>query len=413
MATIYNRLRSFLGIAPKVPEETPEVFGFYAIYATIFLYTLSYGLLLYLASTFIETYAGKDLVGLVYAAGAVVSLLCLISMPPLLRRIGNRRAALLLIALMTLVLFGLSFFESVFAVIPLFILYQALYPVIIFNLDLFLESFSRDASTGSIRGYYLTLINLALILALIASGFVMAGASYPQVFFYAGITLIPALLLIFFSLRTFQDPLYVNISYKDAIARLREQPNIRKSLFIQFLPRFFFIWLTIYLPIYLFTEVGIPFSQILLIIFPISVVPYLFVPIIFGKLADKLHNERKMLMIGFFIVAIDTALISFITTDSILVWSAVLLAGRIGISLVETMSGTYFYKHVDASNVNLISMFRALRPVANMIAPVAASLILIVFGLTYQYLFLILGIIMLVGIPLSMTLDRTGGLKGW
>lgn len=413
MRHVLNQLRQTLGIVPKTPKQGPAVFGFYSIYLTTFLYTFSFGLPLYIASTFIEEYVGKNIVGLVYSSGAFLALLLLVSMPPLLRRIGNRRSALYLISAMILVLFGLSFFESIFVVILLFILYQALLPVIVFNLDLFLESFSHDASTGSIRGYYLTLINVAMTLSPFLAGILIAGTNFSLIFFYSALFLLPALFLIFFSLKTFKDPLYVDISYKDALIKLRDKPNIRKSLFIQYLLRVFYIWLTIYLPIYLYTSVGITLTEILTIIAPASVIPFLILQIPLGKLADRLHNERKLLILGFTIASFGTMALTFTHSPNVFIWAGVLVVGRIGVAIIEVMSGTYFYKHVDASNVNLLSMFRVLRPVANITAPVLATIILVFFGVTYQYLFLVLGLILLVGIPLSYTLERTGGLEGW
>lgn len=407
MSRFLNRLRSLVGIAPKAPREGVEFFGFYSIYPAVFFYTLTIGLPLYIGSTYIEEYVGKDVVGIVFATGAVLGLILLTAIPPLLRKFGNRRIALFLLSAMIFALLGLAFSDHIALILLFFIINEALLPVIIFHLDLFLESFSQDAFTGSIRGYYLTLLNLAFFIAPFLAGLVMVGTNFSEVYLFSILFLLPVLFLVFFSLRTFQDPLYVDISFKDALLNLSARPNIRRVLSLRFLLHAFNIWIQIYLPIYLYTEVGISFAVILSIIIPVSLVPFLLVQIPLGKLADRLNNEKTMLVLGFIITSISIASLSFIETNSIVVWVLILFIAHTGSATIEVMSGTYFYKQVNASNVNLISMFRALWPAANIMAPLVATIALLFFAGTYQYLFLIFGIILLSGIPLAYKLDPT------
>jgi hypothetical protein len=170
----------------------------------------------------------------------------------------------------------------------------------------------------------------------------------------AGFILFIAVFLLFFSLKTFQDPLYINISFTDAFKRLRQEPSIRNILIARFLLRFFYSWLTIYLPIYLHTEIGFSLGKIIGVMIPLALIP-------------------------FFLIQLP----------------------------LQIMNETYYFKQIYASNVNLIRMFRSLRPVGTICAPLVATIALL-FIASYQYLFLILGIIILIGIPVSRSLERTG-----
>ncbi|HET8574744.1 MAG TPA: MFS transporter [Candidatus Paceibacterota bacterium] len=393
--------------APKAPEAAPEAFGFYAIYFASFLFILSYGLPLYLASSFVEKYADKQIVGLVFALGAALGLLILSKIPPVLRRYGNRRTALVLMALEVLSLLGLVVFRSPTLVLPVFLVQQALLPVIIFNLDLFLESFSQDSSTGTIRGAYLALTNFAIFVAPFIAGIVFTNGEFWRIFLLAAVIMLPATFFVFFSLRTFHDPLYVDISFFNAFRSLRGKPNIRNIVLARFLLRFFYSWFTIYVPIYLHTEIGFSLSQIIGIILPVALLPFLIVQLPLGRMADRAHNERELLILGFWILALATAILSFVTAQNIWLWMGLFALGRTGAATVEVMTETYFYKHVDASNANLISIFRSIRPTGIIVGPLTATLILVVFHVPYQYLFVILGALLLLGIPLAHTLKPT------
>jgi len=225
-----------------------------------------------------------------------------------------------------------------------------------------------------------------------------------KVFLLGAIFLVPAIFLVFFSLKTFHDPYYVDISYRHAFHNLKKEPNIRNTMIIHFLLRFFYMWYAIYIPIYLSTEIGFSFDQILGIIIPITIVPFILLSYPLGKLADKRHIERELIILGFVILAFATILIAFVNSESIIVWTAVLLLGRIGAAFVEVMVSTLFYKQIEARHVNLISIYRTLRPASNIVAPLFATILLAVFGVTYQYIFLFLGLILLLGIPISYAL---------
>lgn len=401
----WNRVRVALGRRPKAPKTTPGVFGFYAIYLSSFFFTFQIIIPVYINSTFVSQIASQDLVGLYYTVGAIFALLLLVKLPPALRRFGNRRTVLFLMALDIFALLGLGTLEEPLLLSIAFVLYQALIPAIIFNLDLFLESFSRDADTGAIRGAYRTLINFAVFLGILLAGIVLAENAFNTVYLLAAVFVIPAMALVFFSLRTFQDPPYLDLSYTEALKGLREEKNIRNVLGVQLLMRAFYVWFNIYIPLYLITQMGFSFQEILLVILAVPMISYLLIQYPLGKLADKVHFERGMIMVGFSIASFTTAIISLIYSESLVVWAIIIFVAKFGVAIVEIMGPSYFYKQIDASHVNLISMFRTIRPIATIIAPLVATGLLTLVGMPMQYIFFVFGAILLLGIPLARSLE--------
>jgi MFS family permease len=134
-------------------------------------------------------------------------------------------------------------------------------------------------------------------------------------------------------------------------------------------------------------------------------IPFLFVPINLGKYADKI-GERKILMFGFAVATLSTLSLFFITEHAIFIWAFLLFVTRIGASTIESMSDVYFFKHIKPENEEFIGVYRSASPVAYIIAPLVA---LIIFYLvpSFNYIFLILGALMLSGIYLASTIEKS------
>ncbi len=88
-------------------------------------------------------------------------------------------------------------------------------------------------------------------------------------------------------------------------------------------------------------------------------------------------------------------------------WGALLFVGRMGAATVETMSEVYFFKHVDAHNASLVGYFRRARPLAFIIAPLLASVLLGFHLLKFGDLFYVLGFIMLFAFYFTLRLKDT------
>jgi MFS family permease len=122
-------------------------------------------------------------------------------------------------------------------------------------------------------------------------------------------------------------------------------------------------------------------------------------------LADRWWGEKEMMAAGFAILALSSASIGFLAAVGTVGWMLVMFVSRIGASLVEVTTESYFFKQVKSGDAPLISLFRLTRPAANLAGALAGSLVLLV--VPFPLLFILLGIIMVPGIMLAAYLVDT------
>jgi hypothetical protein len=387
---------------------------FYVIYLLAFLSAFHFALPLYIESSFIEGIMGnlaiEDIgryVGMVFAVSSLITFITFLNISKILRRIGNFTLAFSMIAIEVLALLGLALSDSLspLLIIAIFAVHLIVVNIIFFNLDLFLESFSDDESTGTIRGIFLTAMNIAFVIAPFIAGLILTDGDFWKIFLAAAFIMTPTLILIYIRFRDYVDPQYDNVPFIQTIREIWRRKNVYKIMMSALLLRFFYSWMVIYTPIYLHIEMGIPFSEIVGFIMPIALLPFMLFEYILGKIADTKLGEKELLTIGFIIMGITTASITLVDTSNILIWAGMLFMTRVGATFVEMMTETYFYKKIDATDTHLIGYFKNLRPLSYLIAPTLATAVLVF--LDYKYLFLILGIIMFFGIRYSLTIEDT------
>ena len=161
--------------------------------------------------------------------------------------------------------------------------------------------------------------------------------------------------------------------------------------------------MTIYIPLYLVTEIGFSWDTIGSII-AVGLLAYVICEWPVGILADKWWGEKEMMAVGFFILAITSVSISFAGT-SIAVWMTLFFISRIGAALVESTTESYFFKHMKGDNAGIISFFRLLSPLSNLGGSLLGALAL--FYLPFNYIFVVLGLLMVPGIFFTLVLKDT------
>ena len=113
-----------------------------------------------------------------------------------------------------------------------------------------------------------------------------------------------------------------------------------------------------------------------------------------------------MLMLGFLTAAFFTLVLFFIERREIWIWAFVLFMTRVGAATIEVMSDVYFFKHIKKENEEWVGVYRSAPGVAYVIGPLIA-LIIFVFVPSFNFIYLILGTIMLYGVYLSSTIRRS------
>jgi MFS-type transporter involved in bile tolerance (Atg22 family) len=180
-----------------------------------------------------------------------------------------------------------------------------------------------------------------------------------------------------------------------------KHPVLRNVFAAQTLLRFFYAWMVIYTPLYLSQYIGFSWSQIG-IMFSIMLLPFLILELPLGKVVDSAFGEKKIMVFGFVLLVATVACIPFLTTSTFAVWTGVLFTSRIGAACVEMATESYFFKHVNGSLADTISLFRMARPATYVAVSAVATLTLGIISL--QWSFLILAVIMVIGVPLALTL---------
>lgn len=379
----------------------------FSVYLLGFIFAFHVALSTYINSSFLSVFMPENWVGIIYTSGSLLTIVLFFIFPLFLKKIGNYRLTLLLIILEMFALAGLVIFESFFWLTTSFLTSFITISLIYLSLDVFLEGFSSDKVTGRIRGLYLTIVNLGWIFAPMISGLILSSGDYWKIYAASFILLIPGLFILFGGLKKFKDPIYPVLPVWHTAKEIVSNRDLRNIFGSHFLLNFFYSLMIIYTPIYLNKYVNFSWEQIGLI-FGIMLLPFVFIQFPLGQLSDKRFGEKEILSVGFIITAISTATLAFLPLNTGLwLWAFLLFMTRVGASAIEVMSDTYFFKKVNNSNSDIISMFRTSRPLAYIVAPLLITTLINISKLELKYVFLVLGLIMFLGLKFSLSIKDT------
>ena len=366
------------------------------ILVSVLLLSFHTYLIYFINSSFLSGFLTSTEVGLVYVLGAVINIATFLLVPRYLRKRGNFRLIVMLTALEFSVLLGIACIPSNFVIILLFIAQQGIGPVIFYCLDVFLEQSTESNYVGSVRGMYLTMYNLSPIITPVIVGLVLTtGTDYWKIYLISALFLVPFILIILINFWKFKDPEYPKIDIHKTVAHFLNSKNVYDVFIDQFLLSFFYCWMVIYMPIYLMKNIGFDWSEIGIIL-SIALLPFIIFQIPMGKIEDQKHDEKMVLIFGFLIMALSVALIPFITEKSLVLWATILFVSRIGASIVEVSTETYFFKHVKSTNAGYISLFRMTKNMSFLVVPAIAGLA--IYTISIEYSWIILALIMLIGV---------------
>lgn len=379
--------------------------SFTPIYIAAFLSAFHVFMLVYINSSFLSQFISEKAVGLLFIIGSFASITVFMIIPIILRLFGNYATIIIFTILEILVLFGIAFTGRAEIILPLFVAHWIIFQIMFINMDIFFESLQKkETDTGIKRGITMTIMNSALIMSILTIGFILKDGEFFKIYAVSAGILIPFLIVIFLKFRKFKDPVYKNFNAIRTLKRVWANKSIMNIFTAQLFLKFFFSWMVIYMPIYLHNYIGFDWPKIS-VIFTIMLLPFIIFEIPAGKIADIRLGEKELLSAGFIITAVFTMIIPFISTASFLIWTIILFLTRIGASLIEITTESYFFKHVKGDDADIISFFRITNPLSYIIGPIAA--IITLQFLPFQYIFFVLGIIMLLGLKYSLTLKDT------
>lgn len=366
------------------------------MYVLSFLFTLHISLSAYVNSTFLTRFIQEKYVGLLYTIASIVTIILLSQSSAILKYFGNKKLILWLLFI-NFVSLGFLITSTNYNLIAVsFISILTTNTLVSLCLDIFIEHFGSRETIGKTRGLYLTITNLAWMLSpLITALLITRNGGYGTVYIVAFITVVIMTIGLFFSVKNFKDKKYIRTPFFKTYRYLRMNRHMLSITVINFILQFFFAWMVVYTPIYLYQHIGLSWDQIG-VIFTIMLAPFVIFGLPVGILIDKYHvSKRLLLVLGFMIMIISTFYIPFIATKSISLWALVLFFTRMGASIVETTTEIYFFTHVKEEEAFLLGVFRDMTPVAYIIAPLISTLMFIYFP--FKDLFILLSIILLTG----------------
>ncbi len=388
-----------------VKTRTPIKFWYvYLISVIFYFHTL---LVSYTTPTYLSEFVDAKHIGLLYSIGSIGSLLFFMILPSILKRLGNFVTTILLmvISIFTLAMTGVG--VSSILVITGIVLYLVINPLIYLNLDIFSETLigKNEGQTGHVRGLTLSLMSLAALLAPLTISYVVgAGDNLSQLYFIAiGVGAVFSVVVIS-KFKHFVDPLYHRIKLRPLLRQCFHNRAIKLVLSTHFLLQIFFTWTVIYFPLYLASEINLPWSTIGGII-AAGLLAYVVCEYPIGIIADNYYGEKEMMAFGFLILALAVAAISFMTTTEMVPWMALMFISRVGASLVEVTTESYFFKKVDGDDANLMSVFRLTRPLSVLAGSLLGSLCLAI--MPFNLAFLVLACVMVIGLFITLGIEDT------
>lgn len=372
--------------------------GFRFIYVAALLLSIHYASTVYINSTFLSQFISEKSLGILYTVGSVVTLIGFVIASHLIKKMGNFAFILSALVLEMIALLGLAFAHDVLLLQTFFVFHQALPVLLIFSLDIFLESSIRkETSTGSIRSSYLTMMNIAFVISPIIIGRVVASSSYQTVYIISAFFCAVLFLIITDKFRSIKTHSFKEIEFIDSVRKLSLRSDLSTIFTLSFLLHCFYVVMVIYTPIYLNKVIGFDWPTIGTL-FTIMLLPFVIFEAPLGRTFDKVHSVRDTLIAGYIIMIISVICIFFLDTPNFWLWALVLFMSRTGASFVEIASEYAFFRRVTDRDAGFISVLRSGSPLAYIVAPITASAI--VAGLSISHVFLAVAVILLFGIGL-------------
>lgn len=376
-------------------SRRPHKREFWPVYSTVLLLILHTFFVAYINSSFLEQFIPDTAVGLIYTVGSAVSVLIFLFISRVLHRVGNYNLTVWLLVLNFAAVIGMSQAESLRVAVPLFIVHLIAVPMIVFNLDVFMEELigNEEGDTGKRRGLLLTLGSFIGAMAPFISSLVVdfGDGSFEFAYIISALVLIPIVFILFKYFRNFNDPPYKEIQLFSAMRTFWVHRNVRWVFLTHFILQIFFMFMVVYAPLYLVGHNGMSWREFGVVMF-FAQLAYVIFEYPAGIIADKYIGEKEMMAAGFLILAVASSWMSFVNTGDVALWIIIMFVLRIGASLSEVTTESYFFKQINGSDAQIISFFRVTRPLAYVIGAMLGSLTLLY--LPFNLLFTVLGLLM-------------------
>lgn len=367
----------------KIDEKKIKLIGFIS-----FLIGFAESLLTYVNSAYFKQSLGTENVSMLYFVSYVIVLVGLLNMHKVIKKMGKSAAFFLFFFLQICSVTFLIFFPPSFAGILLLMAYLVFANLVLVVLDIILESYSEDRKSGRIRGLHLMIVNVGFLLGPFLSTRILAQYDFYGLFFVSMVLSMLIFIIGLIGLRGGNNKFDGDITVSDLVKKILVNKDLMRIYWISFVLEFFYALMVVYTPLYLL-DLGLGWDRIG-IVFTIMLLPFVLFGYPAGIIADKKLGEKEMIIAALIIISLSTASIFFVESTSLALWAAVLFVTRTGATLVETLRDSYFYKKIDARDMDIISFFRTSRSVAYIFATAISAILLIFFPVKIIFVFVAL-----------------------
>ncbi|MDD5489604.1 MAG: MFS transporter [Candidatus Moranbacteria bacterium] len=370
------------------------------LYFCTFLLGIASAFILYLESDYFKVALRSENISPFFIVSYGLALVLMLNWHHLVRTFGKRRVFQFSLGVKLALCFFLMLLPASFWTVWLLVFYIAFTVLSWLDMDILLETCSVDKKTGKIRGLYLTIENTGYLVAPFFSGLLISRFGFQSAFAVSFAILLTVFLIVSTRVGNVDHCPIKKTQFVPMLKRIFARKNIMKAYYVSFLLEFFYALMIIYTPLYLL-DLGFDWFQIGKI-FTVMLVPFVLFQYPAGYMADKKYEERDMMAVALLVMGFSTLALYFIGSKSAIVWAAMLFCTRIGASVIEILRDSYFYKRIDQRDVDITDFFRTVRPMAYIIGALIAAPIVFVFHI--KLIFIIIGIAVLTGIPVSLSL---------
>lgn len=386
-------------------KKIKQVRNLTPIFIASFFVALNYGAVVFINSSLLVQFFSRSVVSLLFVIGALGNIALFLLTPKLIDTFGKKKLFLLFLLIIIASTTGLAFAKTGLLVALFFIIYSSLFFMVLYFLDIFLEEVSEDTRTGELRGIYIALTHIGLMIGLIVLSILTVESVFTQVYVVAALLLAVPVLIAIFSLKS-HTPKWHGLHRQHHILPFDiwwEAKSIRRATLARFTLEFFYVFMAIYVPIYLNTVIGFSWS-VIGVMFIIMLIPFVAFQWPVGKIADHVLGEKEIMIVGFLCIIISLLLMPGLKA-SILLWTLALFLSRVGASAVDITTDSYFFKHIDAYDIRLLSIYRLTRPLSVVLGALVGALSLRLFS--FEHIFFVLAFIVFFGLKEALLIRDT------
>ncbi len=354
-----------------------------------FLYGLSISLLAYVTSSYFKTVIGSDNVSVFYFIIFAVALPLLFHLHRLVEGFGRARTLMLVLIVQIDVLFFLQFLPMNYAGAVLLMIYAILNSFVAVLIDIVLEAYSVDGTTGRLRGLYLSVWNFGVLVGPLISMYILDHFGFSAIFTAELLVYVAMFLAVFLALNNIRGHVpKQRLSLRKVVRTFRMRRDLSYIYAVSLALRFFYASMTVYMPLYLF-DLGMQPMEVGLV-FTVMLIPFILLQYPVGVLADKKYGEKEMMILGLIIMIGATAWMWATQRTDVWMWMALLTVSRVGAAILETMEDSYFYKQITAHDMALINCFRTTRPFAYIVCMILTGAVFFFFEMRSMFIVIII-----------------------